>query len=545
MKSKDKNSFLKTNYKQRTTAAKFNSIGKLISMNYPWVQKSGEKKSKIKEKNTIRAENIFKSDKKDKAPIKLNINQQKIYNSKSQNDLVQNYKNKKLYGTISHFSINASPSPLKSTINNNLNIIPKLNINLKDDNNQIKQSPLKNNGSLYNVNYSENKFQISNFNSNNKMVSKTHNIFFSKSSEKYKKFNKKFGIQDNKSNDSFSTKNNLYENQFFNPFDNKQKYIIKKKSDKKEAKNRLINSQEIIDKNNQILNANFNLNEKHDYIISKYASYSLGGTDAFGRIKTNQDSYLTKEEDNSTKNRVYTFGVFDGHGLQGHLISEAIKNYLMNCNSDDYSSKKKIISMFSSLSYSIENSRNFDPFCSGSTVVLVHITKEKIICANCGDSRAILISENKGANSIIKLSRDHKPQLNEEKKRILAAGGRVERIYGMGPFRVWFKEGDYPGLAMSRSIGDTLAHKIGVSDIPEIYEYQINNVNPLAVIVASDGVWEFMNNEQVKNIVIKYKNSHDALKCSREIVEKARQIWKGTAYAIDDITCIVAFFEKV
>ncbi len=61
------------------------------------------------------------------------------------------------------------------------------------------------------------------------MVSKTHNIFFSKSSEKYKKFNKKFGIQDNKSNDSFSTKNNLYENQFFNPFDNKQKYIIKKK----------------------------------------------------------------------------------------------------------------------------------------------------------------------------------------------------------------------------------------------------------------------------------------------------------------------------
>ena len=198
--------------------------------------------------------------------------------------------------------------------------------------------------------------------------------------------------------------------------------------------------------------------------------------------------------------------------------------------------------MFNSLSKTIESSKNFDVFCSGSTVVIVHISKEKIVCANCGDSRAILIN---GLGNIVKLSRDHKPELIDEKKRIIAAGGRVDRIYGMGPYRVWFKDGDYPGLAMSRSIGDTLAHKIGVSDLPEIMEYNMNNVKPVAIVVASDGVWEFMNNEQVKGIVMKYRNSMDAYNCAKEIVEKSRQIWKGTTYAIDDITCIVCFFKKV
>ena len=94
----------------------------------------------------------------------------------------------------------------------------------------------------------------------------------------------------------------------------------------------------------------------------------------------------------------------------------------------------------------------------------MHINPEKIISINCGDSRAILITKNK---NIISLTRDHKPELADERERIEASGGRIDKIYGMGPYRVWFKNEDYPGLAMSRSIGDKLAHKVGVSDVPE------------------------------------------------------------------------------
>ena len=109
--------------------------------------------------------------------------------------------------------------------------------------------------------------------------------------------------------------------------------------------------------------------------------------------------------------------------------------------------------------------------------------------------------------SIRSLSRDHKPDLPDERRRIEQQGGRVDRVYGMGPFRVWLKNENYPGLAMSRSIGDGVAHSVGVSDIPEIKEFDIEKEEPLALVVASDGVWEFMSNEEVKGIVEKYYSS--------------------------------------
>ena len=533
MKSKEKNKFLKTNYKQGRTGNKFNSIGKLISMNYPFLPSNSEKKPKYNDKNFVKVENIFSNNKKEKSPYlnKINVNLSSAFNSKNQNEQNNNYQENRLFGTISHLSIHSSPK--KEMIG-----LPKLKLNFKEENNQTKEPySQKSSEMIFNSYIVNNRYQRE----NNKVINQTHNVFFSKSSEKFKKYNKRLNMQENKSNDSFTIKNkNNLENKLFNSSEYKPKYILGKKN-KKNENNRLQNSQDIInDVSNNIIKSDLISN----YEISNYGSYTLAGTDAFGRGKTNQDSYIVKEEETLMNTKEYTFGVFDGHGLQGHSVSDAIKNFLENCTYDQYQTKKKIISMFASLSLSIENNRNLDIFCSGSTAVIVHVSKEKIICANCGDSRAILICLKENGFSIIKLSRDHKPNLLEEKKRIIAAGGRVDRIYGMGPYRVWFKDGDYPGLAMSRSIGDTLAHKIGVSDLPEIMEYNVNNVKPLAIVVASDGVWEFMNNEQVKNIVIKYMNTQDCFACSKEIVEKARQIWKGTTYAIDDITCVVSFFNK-
>ena len=270
--------------------------------------------------------------------------------------------------------------------------------------------------------------------------------------------------------------------------------------------------------------------------MKKYSSFSLGGTDGFHRPKTNQDSFLTKQDGSN-----YIFGVFDGHGLEGHLVSQSITNFLNNnMTSSTFASRESIFLIFKQLSSAINSSKSFNAMESGSTAVITFISNNQIICANCGDSRAILISE----NNIIQLSRDHKPELPEEKKRIIECGGRVDKIYGMGPFRVWFKNAEYPGLAMSRSIGDGYAHKVGVIDEPEITEYQIDIVKPRAIILASDGVFEFMKNEEIKNIVAKYYYSMDSQACAKEIVEQARKIWEDSGYAIDDITCVVGFFES-
>lgn len=280
-------------------------------------------------------------------------------------------------------------------------------------------------------------------------------------------------------------------------------------------------------------------NDKVNYKIKNYSYFSLGGADISKRPKINQDSFLVKKDENNC-----IFGVFDGHGVDGHIISQSIKEYLnIHGNSNSFSSNEKIYSLFKSLSLSINSSLSLKAMDSGSTAVLTFVNNEKIICANVGDSRAILISENE--NKIIPLSRDHKPDLPEEKKRIIMSGGRVDKIFGMGPFRVWFKDADYPGLAMSRSIGDGYAHKIGVTDEPEIFEFNLNVAKPKAIILASDGVFEFVKNEEIKDIIGKYYYNMDCQACAKEIVEYSRKSWENSGFAIDDITCIVAFFEAI
>ncbi len=69
----------------------------------------------------------------------------------------------------------------------------------------------------------------------------------------------------------------------------------------------------------------------------------------------------------------------------------------------------------------------------------------------------------RGGLKVTPLSDENKPDILIEKKRILSMNGRVCPILGhagkwLGPNRVWLKFEDTPGLAMSRSIGDGLAH---------------------------------------------------------------------------------------
>lgn len=121
--------------------------------------------------------------------------------------------------------------------------------------------------------------------------------------------------------------------------------------------------------------------------------------------------------------------------------------------------------------------------------------------ANIGDSRAIIGKFVNDKWEARPLTRDHKPNLGPEAERILKCGGRIDSfrdIEGnpLGPMRVWLKKENIPGLAMSRSLGDNVATSVGVTWEPEILEFDLDS-NDKFMVIASDGVWEFIENEEV------------------------------------------------
>jgi len=178
----------------------------------------------------------------------------------------------------------------------------------------------------------------------------------------------------------------------------------------------------------------------------------------------------------------------------------------------------------------------FDANFSGSTSICIFILENRIICANCGDSRALLVTcdpSNKSLNNIVSLSTDHKPDVETEKNRILGCNGRIDKrsVNGIktGPLRIWLKNEAYPGLAMTRSIGDLVASKVGVTCEPELFEWEINN-DCKFIVVATDGVWEVLSNEEVVGIISPYYNNMDVESATEKLNDEARKKWKNVNY---------------
>ena len=88
----------------------------------------------------------------------------------------------------------------------------------------------------------------------------------------------------------------------------------------------------------------------------------------------------------------------------------------------------------------------------------------------------------------------------------------------VGPARVWLATENVPGLAMSRSIGDDIAHQAGVISEPHITKHDIGSKDQF-VVTATDGLWETMTASEVAKIVVKCQSGDregSALKLVRE-----------------------------
>merc|ERR1719443_81299 len=131
-----------------------------------------------------------------------------------------------------------------------------------------------------------------------------------------------------------------------------------------------------------------------------------------------------------------------------------------------------------------------------ATVVLHNHEQNTLIVGHCGDCTCCLGKRSGGDWTALPLTVDHKPDLREERQRIEMSGGRVV-FDGYANHRVYAKGKPYPGLNMSRALGDLIGEKdAGISAEPTVSDLVRLTEEDRLLIICSDGVWEFITAQQ-------------------------------------------------
>ena len=495
------------------------------------------KKIKYKDKETTIRTDSIKKIFKVKNVIKLNENKNCV--------LTKNSSLKKNNNKIETNQRDLTHSNTKKNYYNNKNEnfqkkknkdIKKNNNNLEKDNEDKKKTKyLKSNEKInYIKKLFKNKKTIKPNKSNNKNI-KSKDTSKSKSKTKSKKINE----NTNKISTPLSLTNSSHS----------------KKPKLKEYPN-MVQKEEL----NNFSFENYTKKIKNINVICK-----VGDSGTFQK-KLNQDNYFIMN--NFLGNSDYTFlGVCDGHGIYGQNISSYLKEHLpMNIQEElidknildlsniDITFLSEIIESTYKLTNNQMNSdERIDSSLSGSTCIAGLYTPSQFFCINVGDSRCVLFKyfQSKNSWTFSNLSRDHKPSDISEKTRIIESGGKVESYINekgqhVGPERVWITEMEdrvaVPGLAMSRSFGDQIAHSVGVVVSPEILEHHFCEEDKV-ILLASDGIWEFLESEEILDMIKKYYEKNDAEGALEEIYKEADKRWRENEGIVDDITAIIIFLE--
>ncbi|KAL2940214.1 putative protein phosphatase 2C 38 [Bienertia sinuspersici] len=100
-----------------------------------------------------------------------------------------------------------------------------------------------------------------------------------------------------------------------------------------------------------------------------------------------------------------------------------------------------------------------------------------------------------------------------------------------------------PGIAMSRCFGDFVMKHYGIISTPVITHHHITS-DDLFILLATDGVWDVLTNEEVASIVSSAEHEEMAAKA---VVEAAVAAWKTKIPFFDkrdDCTAVCYFLQK-
>lgn len=278
----------------------------------------------------------------------------------------------------------------------------------------------------------------------------------------------------------------------------------------------------------------------------------------------NQDSFAVLFVEDS----FLLIGAFDGHGEEGHNVSQFVRERVIRCflqhpkRATD--TEAALHDSFLECQALVEHATQLKKLAgndSGSTctVVYVDLVKCQLTVAHVGDARCALarrqctLSSESEADSpawqqqpmVQDLTIDHKPNLENERKRIENADPPGRVIFdGYVNHRVFVQHAMYPGLNMSRAMGDVAAHKeCGLTAVPDTKTVDLRPLlaedAEVDLLVCTDGVWEFIESAEAFHIAEQVSHGGAKAVVNRLALESWDR-WRADSQGevCDDITAV-------
>ena len=475
-----------------------------ISKNFEILSKLGKKKKKIEQNENIPKLDLNNNNNKNIIENKLindfnnKINLTKIETDRN-NNLNINY-NDNIYPDVEYDNPPLSEYRENTEKKNYSNTkIKKSKIN---PNSEIKNNFNFNNNYLYEQEQDQEEEQkmlnYSNFIIPEQQIKNSHN--------KHKKI-----ININSNTTSNKTKNNY--NRPFVITKSPNIEVEEFDEDYNEINTKKINKKKYYNKNNIINQIIEYETIKESYTIKHcncVLEYSFREDQNIDSEILMEDKSKSIENFNNDKNQML-FEIFDGHGgdeistyLQNNLAKIYKQNLLLNKGNIILSLKNA----FHDADDEMRDQLNIEGL--GSTGTLVHIVKNNfsdelvVYSANVGDSRVSLISP----EHIIRLSYDHRTSDEKEKKRILESGMDIidDRICGTLMLTRIF--GNYEYKEEHEEKNNDINNNNGLICEPFISKINIDsNIENQFLIIASDGIWDILTEEDIQKIIQKYQDT--------------------------------------
>lgn len=255
----------------------------------------------------------------------------------------------------------------------------------------------------------------------------------------------------------------------------------------------------------------------------------------------NQDSYI-----NGENGQLNYWGIFDGHGAEGHNVSNYVsKNVSHLLVEHKYSplnfvtpfpysnflpfSKTYVNHIFQKIQHDLINHQSYAAFCSGSTSLFVisYMCDQKryFQIISLGDSQVAFFDND---YNLLYHSPSHRPDIQSEKERLL----KIKNYKKLVPYKdnpndteTWIGR-----LSLSGCFGDT-DHDPYITRIPNITTTTFQSCK--YIVLASDGFWDFAADKDITTIL--KNNEHSTIK---ELSSKLVQV-ALTNGSDDDITVTV------